>query len=58
MPSLQRIIAAVVLFLSAAGIAAAQPATRPNVVLIIADDLGCGDLGSYGSPIIQTPRVD
>ena len=32
--------------------------TRPNIVLIMADDLGFSDIGSYGSPIIQTPNID
>jgi len=38
----------------------AQPvrATRPNVVLIITDDLGAGDLGSYGATDIRTPNLD
>ncbi|MDE2691324.1 MAG: sulfatase-like hydrolase/transferase [Acidobacteriota bacterium] len=31
---------------------------RPNVVLIVADDLGYGDLGSYGSQANRTPRLD
>ncbi|MFM7207812.1 MAG: arylsulfatase [Planctomycetaceae bacterium] len=31
---------------------------RPNVVLIMADDLGVGDLGCYGQQLIQTPRID
>ena len=30
----------------------------PNVVLIFADDLGYGDLSSYGHPTIHTPRLD
>ena len=29
-----------------------------NVILIVADDLGWGDLSSYGSPIIKTPNLD
>ncbi len=36
-----------------------QPAApRPNVVVIFADDLGYGDLGAFGAPVIRTPRLD
>jgi len=31
---------------------------KPNIVFIMADDLGCGDLGCYGQQLIQTPRID
>jgi arylsulfatase A-like enzyme len=32
--------------------------TRLNVIVILADDLGNGDLGCYGHPKFQTPRLD
>ena len=31
---------------------------KPNIIFIMADDLGYGDLGSYGQKVIQTPHLD
>jgi hypothetical protein len=33
-------------------------AARPNVVFIMTDDVGYGDIGSYGGPDIRTPNID
>jgi N-sulfoglucosamine sulfohydrolase len=37
---------------------AADGPTRPNVVLIIADDMAWDDCGAYGNPKIRTPHID
>jgi arylsulfatase A-like enzyme len=37
---------------------AARNAGRPNIVVIFFDDLGYGDLSSFGNSLIKTPRID
>ena len=48
----------IIVLLSCFYCGAIQAADRPNIVLFLADDLGWGDLGCYGHPIIQTPNLD
>ena len=48
---------------TALGVAAGQAQTpgipqRPNILFILADDLGYGDLSSYGRPDYMTPVLD
>lgn len=39
-------------------VAAVQAATQPNVVFILTDDQGYGDLSVHGNPILKTPKLD
>ncbi len=53
---MKAILSAFAVMASTAG--AATAAERPNFIWIMADDLGYGDLGSYGQKVIATPHLD
>lgn len=53
--SLLTMIRTLLLFLSFGSALAAQ---KPNILMILADDMGYGDLGCMGSEVIKTPHID
>ena len=45
-------------FAVSVALSAAVESSRPNVIVILTDDQGHGDLGFHGNPVIRTPRLD
>lgn len=54
---MKHILAAVLILSLGTSVSALEPSSKPNIVVILADDLGYSDLGCYGSEI-QTPQLD
>ncbi len=54
-PTRTRFLAA---FLLACALALATASAKPNVIVVIADDLGYGDLSCYGATAFKTPNID
>ena len=51
-------VAAIVMGLISSNANAVAQTKRPNVVLVMTDDQGWGDLSSHGNPVLETPHLD
>ncbi|MDE2977242.1 MAG: sulfatase-like hydrolase/transferase, partial [Acidobacteriota bacterium] len=57
-PTRAMLVVQVAVFLLAASSATAQPPFQPNIIVILADDLGVETLGAYGGTSYETPELD
>ena len=55
---LEKCIALVVLVLLAPSLCAEDAPRKPNIIVILSDDLGYGDVGCYGATRVSTPSID
>jgi arylsulfatase A len=55
---MKRLISKLVILTLAASALAADPARRPNIVVILSDDYGWGSAGCYGAKGVETPSLD
>ncbi|MEE3200173.1 MAG: sulfatase-like hydrolase/transferase, partial [Planctomycetota bacterium] len=54
---MSRIVIGILFLLGSLG-SSLSAADKPNFVVIFCDDLGYGDLGCFGNPVIRTPHLD
>lgn len=53
---MRKILRYVLMLVAVAGMA--QPKSKPNIIIILGDDLGYGDIGAFGATDIRTPNID
>jgi len=56
--SIKSILSPYILLFLTLGAAGAEPAAKPNIIFILADDLGIGNVSCYGADNFKTPNVD
>lgn len=57
-PTIMKFVGISLLLVLACAALAAAASARPNIVLIMTDDQGYGDLGVTGNPVLETPHID
>jgi arylsulfatase A len=55
---MKRILLSTVLLATTLTVFAQSKSSKPNIVVILADDLGYGDIGTFGATDIRTPSID